>query len=321
MTNSDIINSLKNSNSVCIIGHIDPDADALSSMTVLKNFLINKFNIQTVEIFAQTNSVQENCKFILNNHILNPEPKTYESAIAVDSPNLERLGIYSSLFNNANIKYVIDHHDTNKLFGDYNIVERAASTSEIIYQILEELGYNFTVEDCENIYSGIITDTNNFTTPNITKSTFEVTGKIINKFNFINIYNNFFSNYTINSAKLLSFALKNIISIKNNEILISYLNKKHFKKSNSTANNITGIINKIATISGNKLCCLIFKKENNYYVSLRAKNGYNVADLAKKFNGGGHIGAAGFLTKLSPKKIIKIIKKEFINILEKSKLN
>ena len=63
MTNLDIIKTLENSKAICIIGHIDPDADALASLTVLKNFLISKYKIATVDIFAQTDDVQTNCKF------------------------------------------------------------------------------------------------------------------------------------------------------------------------------------------------------------------------------------------------------------------
>ena len=293
MTNLDIFQTMQNAKSICIIGHIDPDADAIASITVLKDFLTRTYNIQTVDIFAQTNSVQDNCLFMLKDYTINPEPKSYEIAIAVDSPNLERLGCYLNLFNNAKTTYVIDHHDTNTNFATFNIVERAASTSEIIFTILEQLNYQFSIFNYENIYSGIITDTNNFTTPNTTKSTFYTASKIIEKINFIKIYDNFFLNYTFNSAKLLSFALNNLISLKNNKILISFLNKKHFKKSNATVNNIPGIVNKISTISGNVLSCLIFKKDSGFYVSLRAKNGYNVANLAKKYNGGGHNGKKG----------------------------
>jgi len=316
MTNLDIIKTLKDSKSICIIGHIDPDADALASLTVLKNFLTTQFQIPIVDIFAQTEQVQENCEFMLKGQILNPEMETYDTAIAVDSPNIDRLGIYAHLFSKATSTYVIDHHNTNLKFATYNIVEESSSTSEIIFELLESLNYNFTYQDNINIYSAIITDTNNFTTQNTKKSTFYVASKIIEKINFIDIYNNFFSNISINNAKLLSFAIKNLISLKNNEILISYLSKKHFKKSNATVNDITGIVNKLSNINGNKLTCLIFKKNKEYYVSLRAKNGYNVADLAKKYKGGGHVGASGFLTKLKLNKIIKLIKKEYLNILE-----
>ena len=208
ITNLDIIKTLENSTAICIIGHIDPDADALASLTVLKNFLTTKFKIATVDIFGQTDEVQTNCKFMLNGHTLNPETKKhYDTAISVDSPNIDRLGIYSTLFNNAERTYVIDHHNTNTNFGNYNIVKVSASTSEIIYDLLSHFDYKFTKQDCENIYSGIITDTNNFTTPNTNKLTFNVAGKIINKINFLDIYNNFFSNFSINNAKLLSFAI------------------------------------------------------------------------------------------------------------------
>lgn len=315
MTNLDIIKSLEKSKAICIIGHIDPDADALASMCVLKDFLINHFKIPTVDLFAQTNEIQENCKFILNGTRINLTPKEYDTVIAVDSPNLDRLGIYDDLFKNCENTYVIDHHDTNTKFAKHNIFLKSSSTCEIIYNLLEELNYNFTINNYENIYSGIITDTNNFTTPSVTNTTFEVASKIIENINFIKIYDNFFSNLTINNIKLFSFAINNLIFLKNNKILISFLNKKHFKKSNATINDTTGIINKLSTISGNILSCLIYLKGNEYYVSLRAKNGYNVADIAKKYGGGGHIGAAGFLSKLPLKKIIKLIKKEFLEKL------
>lgn len=316
MDDLEILNSIKNSLSVCIIGHIDPDADALSSMTVLKDFLTTNFNIPVVDLFAQTNEIQENCKKILNGHSINQNEKIYDIAIAVDSPNIDRLGIYSKLFLKAKTTYVIDHHDTNTKFAIYNIVEKRASTSEILFELLEKLNYNFSKSNYANIYAGIITDTNNFTTTNITSGTFAVASKIVDKIDYINVYNNHFSNMSKSSMNLLARAINNSIILNNNKILITYLDKKDFKKANANVNNTTGIINKISTLSGNILSCLIYSKDDEYYVSMRAKNGYNVANIAKKFNGGGHIGASGFLIKSNIKNIIKIIKTEFLNLLK-----
>ena len=120
MTNLDIIKTLKDSKSICIIGHIDPDADALASLTVLKNFLTTQYNVPVVDIFAHTEKVQENCEFMLKGNILNPDMLTYDTAIAVDSPNIDRLGIYAHIFSKAKTTLVIDHHNTNLKFATYN---------------------------------------------------------------------------------------------------------------------------------------------------------------------------------------------------------
>ena len=49
------LKKIKNVNSVCLIAHIDPDADALSSMVIMQDFLIEKFKISCVDIFAEGN--------------------------------------------------------------------------------------------------------------------------------------------------------------------------------------------------------------------------------------------------------------------------
>ena len=62
---------LKGKNSVCLISHISPDADALSSMIVLKEFLISHFNILNVDIFAEQTDNLETYRDIIQPHIIN----------------------------------------------------------------------------------------------------------------------------------------------------------------------------------------------------------------------------------------------------------
>lgn len=316
MTNLEILQSIKNSKSVCIIGHIDPDADALASMTVLKDFLVNEFKIKQVDIFAEVGNVQENCKKILKGHVLNPEICSYDTAVALDSPNIDRLGKYSQLFLQAEQTYIIDHHDTNTYFAKFNIVEHTSSTAEIIYNLLEQANYNFSIQNLENVYAGIITDTNNFTTPSVNSSTFKTVSKFVDKIKFLDIYNNHFANFSASSMKLLSRAIENAKFLMDNKILISHLTEKDFEKSNANVSHTTGIINKLATTSGNLLTCLIYPKNQGLYVSMRAKNGFDVAEIARRYNGGGHKGASGFIADLPLEKIEELITQEFLNKLK-----
>ena len=70
-------------------------------------------------------------------------------------------------------------------------------------------------------------------------------------------------------------------------------------------------MNKISSINTAKLSCLIKPKNNAYYVSMRAKEGYNVASIAKAYGGGGHIGSAAFMSNKPLKEIEQIILTEF----------
>lgn len=317
MNNYSEINKLKNVKSVCIIGHLDPDSDALSSMVVFKHFLQNHLNVRNVDLFADTNRISEDCQSILNGEIINPPLNNYNVAIALDSTTLERLGKYQETFLNAQKRFVIDHHKTNTNYGDINIIENSSSTCEIIYSILKAYKYKLTNRDRELIYSGIITDTNNFTTPSLTERTFSTVSEIIEHIDHVSIYENFFAKFSIKNMKLFAKSIENVISLENEKILITYLTKEDLIKENADHNDLVGIVNRIATISGNLLTCFIHPKENNMYVSLRAKKGYDVAQIAKKFNGGGHTGASGFITKLNIEETINIIKQEFIAEIKK----
>ena len=321
MKKYDEIEKLKTRKSICLIGHLEPDADALSSMMVFRVFLINKFNIETVDIFAECEFVPVNCEFMMNNTSLNHQHcKQYDTAIMLDCPNLDRLGKYKDLFTEANDTICIDHHSTNQFCAKSNIVEIVSSTSEIIYSIIKQFNYSISPALKECIYAGMITDTNNFTTPNLTNRTFEVVSDIINDIDYIKIYNNFFSNFSITNMQLFASAINNIKTYENGKVICTYICPEKIKELNATFDDYTGIVNRVATTSGNIFTCLIQPDINNNYVSLRAKKGYDVSEIAKKYGGGGHKGASGFISTLSIDEILEIISKDLINELKNTKI-
>lgn len=317
MSNYSIINKLKNAKSICLIGHIDPDPDALGSMTVFKNFLRTHFKIKQVDIFADCVEVSEECLFIIKEHPINPSTNvTYDFAIAMDCASEERLGRFSSLFNNSKATIVIDHHATNNGYAQFNIIEDASSTCEIVFSIITSYKYKPSIRDRENLYAGIITDTNNFTTPSTTSRTFETASHLIPGMDFITIYENFFAKFSLKNMTMFGITLNNMQSIEENKIIISYLTENDMTEHNAEKNDLEGIINRLATIKGNHIACFIHPKRGLNYVSLRAKKGISLLPLVKKYNGGGHPGAAGFLSSLEVFELINLLKEELNNLLK-----
>lgn len=317
MKKYELLNKLNSSKSVCIISHISPDADALSTMIILKEFIKNFFKIEIVDLFAEDyNPSSDYYAEIVGNEMINPQRQNYDTAIMVDAPNYERLGIYKPLFTSASHKIVIDHHATNTYPGDINIVEMCSSTCEILYSILKEYKFKLSKANQGKLYAGIITDTNNFTVGNFNKRTFKIASEVSNNINVSEIYNHFLSNTTLRQMQLISIAIHNLTSFQHGQIIISHITNQDLDKYNARPDDCSVIINKLATISGNKLVCLIYPKENNLYVSMRAKGNLDISMIAKQNGGGGHRGAAAFLSNKPLLEIEKYIMKKFSTILE-----
>ena len=314
------LNLLKTAKSVCLISHIEPDPDAIASMVVMQEFIQDHFNTKQVDIFAEATNLSDGLLEILDQTKLNPNTiEKYDIAIMMDAPNLDRLGKFKNLFTNANHRIVIDHHATNNFPGNVNIVERCSSTCEIIYSIIKEFEYTLNKSQMGKLYAGIITDTNNFVVGEITEKTFSIASEFSNQINREAIYKAFLANNTLKNMQLLSLAIENLSSYDHNQIIITHITPEQAKKYNTTHDNYCGLINKIATINSSKLVCLIEPQDGIYYVSMRAKSDYDVSVVAKKYGGGGHIGAAAFTTNLSLEEIHEMILTEFKTQLTKTK--
>ncbi len=103
--------------------------------------------------------------------------------ITIDSPNLNSLGqIYidnQSQFQGKDI-INIDRHITNSFFGTVNFVNKtSSSTCELVFKILKVLNCEIDKDMATNLYAGISTVTNNFTSYSVTAETFETVANLL----------------------------------------------------------------------------------------------------------------------------------------------
>lgn len=319
MKNFEELTILRNEPKVCLISHEHPDADAISSMIVFRDFLINHMNVQEVDIFSDCTSLQDSYLSILENVELNKLPDIYPIAIMMDSTADDRLGQYASLFNSAKTKIVIDHHMTNKYQGDINIVNITSSTCQIVYEICNHFRYKLSKENQGKLYAGLITDTNNLSVGEINRDTFLMLSEICVNIDSYSIYEHFFSNNTIKNMRLLSKSIDNITSLYDDQIILSHITQEESNNLHVEQDDYNGIINRLSTITGCKFVLFVYPRADGYYVSMRARHGYDVSVIAKKFGGGGHKGASAFLSTESIERIYETITQEFMAQLPDSK--
>lgn len=103
--------------------------------------------------------------------------------IVIDSPTLNSIGaLYTENEKQFQGKEIIniDRHLTNSFYGTINYINKTSSSlSELIFKLLQNLGIELDREIATNLYAGISSATNNFTSYSVTADTFDAIAKLM----------------------------------------------------------------------------------------------------------------------------------------------
>lgn len=311
----EIINIIKKSKRVAIIAHISPDPDCMSSMTAL-SCILEQLGKQT-KMFVDCDKLKENFKYYNLPLDINADLDTtdFDTIIAVDLPDYSMSGKYCEIIKSFDNFAVIDHHASRNLEAKTKYVDQTMSScSEIILDLAEALKVKITPQIASLIYAGILGDTNCFQNDNTNEHTFISASKCVkygadkNNLTFI-----FQKHQTSQELKLKEIGYKNMVF--KNKIAYCVFTKKMFKEAG--VEDCPTFVNEMLNTDDNIFAFVIKQKEKNTYtISLRCKEGYNVAKVAEVLGGGGHKQASGASFVGSPTKYAKIIYEECLKQLE-----
>jgi len=148
----------------------------------------------------------------------------------------------------------------------------------------------------KNLYQGIITDTNCFTSQSLTPRTHQVVSELLKyHFDADAIKKYYFHNQSTAKTKLLTKALLSLNF--HNDGLFTTMKIDHptFIEAGATFEDTLGIIDSGMNISKTKASAILIEKKPNYiHCSLRGKGLINMGEIAKIFNGGGSSNIAAF---------------------------
>lgn len=318
MSLSEIANKIKESKNVLILPHLSADGDALGSSFGLYNALvhlgINPVVMTDEKIPSTFEYLSGSDKAIYENyHEVNEE---FDVVVAIDSGDIERMGLRRSYFENAPFTINIDHHKTNTRYGNLNHVDvEAASTGEIIYSLICELGCDLNKKIAECIYNAMTCDTGGFRYSNTTARSHTIAAELLKVgVDVGEISRRIFEVSSFEKIKLISLAASNIELFVDGKIAILILTEEMFEKTGATQEDSEGLVNIVRNIKGVEVGVLIKDKPNGEVkISMRSNNLVDVSEIAAKFSGGGHKRAAGY----SVKKPINEAKIEIIENLTK----
>lgn len=309
---------IEKSKEICIIGHIAPDGDCIGSVMALYEFL--KENYKKEVYVGFDGKIPYNLeKYVDNNLILsNYENKKFDLTVVLDCSDKERLGKYKCVISNSSKTICIDHHKTNTEFADINIIDpHISSTGELLFHILKSTNKKLNLKIAEYIYIAIITDTGKFAYSSTSKETHNVASELIEiGVDVSKIDNEIYNSKPINIVKAYIQCISNISFYHNNKLGIAKITSDIINKNEIDMNDIEGVVEFIREVKEIEVSCVLKEYDvNDTKVSLRSKNNIDVAEISKKFGGGGHQKAAGFQLNKSLEDTEKILIEEFKNYL------
>lgn len=289
--------TLDSYNSFVILPHIMPDGDTIGSAVAFAQFL---HQAGKKAVILAEDSVPANLRLIPRTLFVEmeefTEPEEEYAAIAVDCSDIGRLGSRMALLTNRSLLAVIDHHQTNTLFGDVNYVdEHASSTGEIIFELAGEFGFSLDKVSATALYIALSTDTGGFRYDNTTPKTMQIASDLMSfGIDTKAVNTDLYQNQPLNKVMLLMHALQHLRLVAQNRVALVPVTTDMMTTHRAIYEDTDGISEYIRSIQGVEVVALFKELDDGLIkVSMRSKYDFDVSSLSARYGGGGHKNAAG----------------------------
>ena len=156
------VDLLATASSVVLLAHVNPDADALGSALAL-GLGLRRRGVQVWVSFSEPQAVPESLRELPGQHLVvaaGDLPVGPDLVVTLDVGSCDRLGVAASLLDTAATSLVVDHHASNTRFGRHHLVDTdAEATVVLVTRLLDALGIGIDRDIAANLYAGLATDT------------------------------------------------------------------------------------------------------------------------------------------------------------------
>ena len=304
-----ITSELKNVKTVGIAGHIRPDGDCVGSCMGL--YLYLKANYPEIQVDVYLEEPKAEFSFIKDLDQIRTEydeSKKYDVFFVLDTSEKNRIGVALAGYESAGRTICIDHHISNKGFGDVDIIEpEISSASEVLYTLLEK--EKITPEAAEAIYTGIVHDTGVFQYSSTSPKTMRIAAALMEKgINFSRIVDQSYYQKTYVQNQIMGRTLMESIMLMEGRCIVGIVRLKEMKFYGLNPSDMDGIVAQLRNTIGVEVAIFLYELKLQYFkVSLRSKEIVDVSQIAGVFGGGGHVRAAGFNMRGTPYDVINNI--------------
>lgn len=282
-----------------LLAHKNPDGDTLGSS--LAFYLYLKGLGKKVDI-ACYDQAPESASFLPGSQDIIQEfnDEDYDLVVSFDSADPKLSGFdkkHPKLFERTGRHINIDHHKSNLMFGDINLVQTdCASTTQILYYLFKEFKAIFTREISTLLLTGLYTDTGSFMHQNTTPDTLRVGAQLVKTGADVTaISKHLFNTKPVHQLRLWGRILNRAKKTKEG-VVVSAITQADLTELGASRDHVSGAIEFLKYIPDIKYAEILTEEEGGKVKgSLRTiRDDVDVSAIAATMGGGGHVKAAGF---------------------------
>lgn len=317
----DIVESIKESNSILITMHETPDGDAMGSTLGLYLFL--KSIKKDVTVFS-LDPVPRRLSFLKGSKDVKTkfndiENKNFDLFFVLDSADLDRLSWDAKNFKNYKKLINIDHHVSNKDFGDLNyVVSNASCTGELIYQVITNFNEKAIDKDIANsLLTAIYDDTGGLRYPSTSAVTLSIASNLVTLgASPAFISENLYFKKSLSKVNLMKKVLLSLNVKMDGRVAYLVMKKEDMESLGAKHEDSEGLIDYPRSIDGVEVSFFLKEmKKDEYRISFRSRGTVDVNVFCSRFNGGGHKNASACTINGNLDEVLGNILKELKNVL------
>ena len=314
-------NFLSSHNFFYIIGHKDPDGDAVFSCLAMADLLKAKnfsFQLLSAGPFKRP-EIRDYDKFFSKEMKFLSEPERKKTGLIIlDCSEMERLGEINGDLKNLDT-FIIDHHKTASVNSKCIIDPSSPATCCLVQQIYEKLIGKIPEETAQKLFCGLSTDTGYFRFLNTDSAeVFRQAARLVESgANPRKTYDKITGGKSFATRKLMGIMLDRVERRYKNQLAITYETMEDTKKWGQEGRDSDSLYSLLLSVDGIEAVLFIRQDtELTCTCGFRSQDKIDVSAIAAKFGGGGHKNAAGLSIDGKIPEVMEKICAEFKKVMQ-----
>ena len=291
---TELLEKIKEFDTVIIHRHSNPDGDALGSQIGLKNII--KENFPEKKVYA-VGDMTARFSFMEDSEMDVIDDGVYTDALAIVLDTSASALISDERYKSAKATARMDHHIYCEKICDIEITDTSyESCCGLITEFAIRTGLRLNPLAAKSLYTGMVTDSGRFRYDSTTSQTFRLASRLLEeKFDTGEVYAGLYAD-DFNHVRLRAqFILK--IQFTEENVGYIYTDKEELAGYGVSTFTISrGMVGTMGDLRGVDIWVNFTETDEGVLAELRSSK-YNINTVAVKYGGGGHMKASGATLK------------------------
>lgn len=288
---------LRKASSVVVCGHVKPDGDAVGSVLGL-TLALREAGVPAIPTLADADDPPGTYGFLpgFGLYVHADDLAVPDVFVALDTPNLERLGLAADLAREARVLIVVDHHPDNAEFGTVNLTDPGAAASGLmVWRLLSALDLDPSPEVALCCWVALVTDTGRFAYDNTTPEALRDAAAMLEAgADGPAAHRMVYESRTPEALALETRVLGRLTVANGGRVAYAWIHDDDYAETGARVWETEHLVDAVRAVAGIDVALLLRIHAEDVRVNLRAKTGFDVGTLSRRWGGGGHSAAAGF---------------------------